>query len=105
MIKSATNGDKKEAKSSYNWINCLTSREIFQIYRAWFANILLILGIKSLHPYPGSTFEEIRDLEIEKPVDKYLFCIFFAFVCFSITNFSYAVGWPNGGVETLDGLP
>ena len=104
MIKSATNGEK-ETKSSYSWTNCLTSREIFLIYRAWFANLLLILGIKSLPPYQGSTFEEIRDLETEKLVDKYLFCIFFAFVCLSISNFSYAVRWSNGGVETLDGLP
>ena len=91
MIKSATDREK-EAKSSYSLTNCLTSREIFLIYKAWFANLLLILGIKSLTPYQRSTFQEIRDLGTEKLADKYLFCIFSAFVCLSITNFSYVVG-------------
>ena len=29
--------------------NCLASREISPIYRAWFVNLPLILGIKSLN--------------------------------------------------------
>ena len=54
------------------------------IYKAWFANLPLILGIKNILilgiiyvlPYQGLIFREIRDLEIGKSADKYLLCIF-----------------------------
>ena len=65
----------------------------------------MILGIKYLFPYQGLSFRDIRDLEIGPSAHKYLFCIFFAFICLSITNFSYVVGWPVGGLEILNGLP
>ena len=47
VIKSAKDGEE-EAESSRS-SNCLTSKEIFPIYRAWLANLPLILGIKSLN--------------------------------------------------------
>ena len=37
-------------------------------------------------------------------MDKYLSSVFFAFMCLSITNFLYAVGWQVRGLEILDGL-
>ena len=46
MIKSVKDGEE-EAKS-FSPFECPTSWEIFPIYRAWFANIPVILGIKSL---------------------------------------------------------
>ena len=89
----------------------LTSREIFLIYRAWFTNLplisvlnLLILGIKYVILYQGLIFQEM-DLETRKLADKYLFYVFSTFVCLSITNFLYSIGWPTGVLETLDGPP
>ena len=105
MINSTQDGEE-EVESSQSW-NCLslTSWGIFPIYRAWFSNLCLILGIKYVFPYQGLTFREIRDLETRSSVDKYLFCVFSAFICLSITNFPYAVGWLAGGFEILDELP
>ena len=50
MIKSAKDGEG-EVESSPNWKKKIeiTSREIFPIYRTWFLNLSLILGIKSLN--------------------------------------------------------
>ena len=92
MIKSAQDGEE-EVESSYNW-DCLpfTSWVIFPIYRALFPNLRLILGIKYVFPYQGLSFQEIRDLETGSSTDKYLFCVFSAFICLSITNFPYVVG-------------
>ena len=42
--------------------------------------------------YQELIFREIRDLEIGKSTDKYLFYVFSAFIYLSITNFPYAVG-------------
>ena len=47
MIKLAQDGEE-EVESLQSW-NCLTLQEIFSIYRVWFTNLLLILGIKSLN--------------------------------------------------------
>ena len=47
MIKSEKDREE-EVESSYS-LNCLTSWEIFSIYRAWFTNLPLILGIRSLN--------------------------------------------------------
>ena len=58
---------------------------------------------KKLFPYQGLIFREIRDLETGKSIDKYLFCVFFAFICLSITNFPYAVGWLARELEILEG--
>ena len=105
MIKSTKDGEE-EAESSYCSKNySLTFWEIFLIYRVWFANLYLILGIKSLLPYQGLIFRETKDLEIGISADKYLFCVLSAFIYLFITNFSYEVGWPAGGLQTLDGLP
>ena len=81
-----------------------TSWGIFPIYRAWFPNLLLILGIKYVFPYQALSILEIRDLETRSSAYKYLFCVFSAFICLSITNFPYAVAWPIGGLEMLDEL-
>ena len=71
-----------------------TSWGIFPIYKAWFTNLPLILGIESLNfrdkisfSYMGLIFRGIRDLETEKSVDKYLFSVFSSFIRLSITNF------------------
>ena len=45
----------EEEVESFSLFECPTSWEIFPIYRAWFANLLVILGIKSLN------FEDKRD--------------------------------------------
>ena len=37
-------------------------------------------------------------------MDKYIFSVFSAFIYLSIMNFLYAIGWPTGGLENLDGL-
>ena len=48
MIKSTKDGEEKE-ESFCTVSNALTSWEIFPIYRAWFVNLSLILGIKYLN--------------------------------------------------------
>ena len=48
MIKSTKDGEEK-AERFCTVLNTLTSWEIFPIYRAWFVNLPLILGIKSLN--------------------------------------------------------
>ena len=112
MIKLAQDVEE-EAERAPSW-NCLTftSWGIFLIYKAQFTNLLLILGIKSLNfrdkisfSYHGLIFREIRDLETGKFVDKYLFCVFSAFIRLSLTNFPYAISWPVGGLEILDRPP
>ena len=99
MIKSAKDGEE-EAESSHS-SNFFTTWEIFPIYRAWFTNLILILGIKSLIPYQRLIFREIRGLETRKSTDKYIFFFFSAFMYSSITNYSYTIGWSAGGVEIL----
>ena len=47
MIKLAKD-EKEEAESSHRW-NPFTTWEIFPIYKAWFMNLLLIVGIKFLN--------------------------------------------------------
>ena len=42
------------------------------------------------------------DLKTGKSADKYLFCIFFAFIYLFVTSFSYAVRWSTVGFEILD---
>ena len=54
---------------------------------------------------PMLIFREIRDLGTWSFTDKYIFCVFSVFICLSITNFSYAVGWAVMGLEILDGPP
>ena len=104
MIKSAKDREE-DAESSPNSIFFFTTWEVLPIYRAWFTNLLLILGIKSLIPYQGLLFREIRDLETGKFADKHLFCIFSTSTYLSIKNFPYAVGWPVGGLKILDESP
>ena len=77
MIKSVKD-EEEETKSSHSWSPFIT-REIFPIYRAWFMNPLLILGIKSLIPYQELIFRELI--------------------------FPYAIEWPAGGLEILDVPP
>ena len=48
MIKSAKDGEE-EAKSSHSSQSCPTSGEIFLIYRTWFFNLPIILGIKYIN--------------------------------------------------------
>ena len=74
--------------------NSITSGEIFMIYRVWFVNLPLILGIKSLN-FKDKIFSSLsrinlqinKDLETGKLADKSLCCVFSAFACLSITNF------------------
>ena len=92
MIKLAQDG-KEEAKCSHN-LSFLTFTlwGIFLIYKARFTNLLLILGIKShFFPHQGLIFQEIKDLEMGKSADKYLFRLFSAFICSPIMNFPYVV--------------
>ena len=96
---------EKKKKRIFSLFESPTLWEIFLIYRAWFANLPLILGIKSLIPYQGLTFREIRDLKTGESVDKYLFCVFSPFIYLSITDFPYAVGWLARGLKTLGGPP
>ena len=104
MIKSGKD-EEVEAESSHGLNSPLTSWEIFSIYRVWFPNLSLILGIKSLIHYQGLIFLEIRDMKIGKSIDKYLFYVFSAFICLFITNFPYAIGWPIREFETLNRPP
>ena len=104
--------EKKKLRVLGKMFKSITSWEISPIYKAWFANLPLILGIKSLN-FRDKICSSLSRIDIPKtkgfgnwdPADKYLFCVFFAFVCLSITNFPYAVGWPVRGLETLDGPP
>ena len=96
---------EKEKKIVHTVGISLTSWGIFPIYRGRFKNLPLILGIKSLFPYQGLIFREIRDLGTGSSIDKYLFCVFAAFMSLSITNFPYAVGWLVGGLKILDRPP
>ena len=48
MIKTAKDGEEK-TESFCTVSNALASSEIFLIYRAWFVNLSLILGIKYLN--------------------------------------------------------
>ena len=92
---------RKTKKKKKQKVLAFTSWEISPIYRAWFANIPLILGIESINFRDKIRFSLSRidipknkGLETRKPVDEYLFGVFSAFVCLSIMNFPYAVGWP-----------
>ena len=71
------------------------------IYKAWFANLplilgiknILILGIKYVLPYQGLIIQEIMDFEIGKSVDKYLLHIFRLHIHNGLPICGGMVGW------------
>ena len=56
------------------------------------SHLLLILERKYIFSYQRLFIQGIRDLKAEKSADKYIFCVFYAFMRLSITNFLYAIG-------------
>ena len=64
MIKLVKDGEE-ETKSFCPVSNALTSREIFRIYRAWFVNLPLILGIKSFN-FRDKFFSSISRINLSR---------------------------------------
>ena len=94
MIKSVKNGGEEKEESLHSW-NCIPSHhgesfcfipEILpdflerkshdfydKISSSLIKDLSLSLRDKSLLPCQGSIFQEVRDLETRKSVDKYIF--------------------------------